>query len=141
MRGAPGYQSLAAWLYNIGEVILIFLTLFALGIFIGIASAGLLGDPEMYVAGNSSSASYLSWFAARSPADLPQPGYWSISIWWYRFAMLLWALWLAAALVRWLRTAWNHSSIGGHFKKGTPKPTAKTAGQPPVLPKEPVENP
>jgi len=132
-RGAEGYQQLPSWAYNLCQSGLIFLTLLAIGIFIGIASSGLLGDPEMYIVGNGSSDSRLVWYAARTPVDLPQPGYASISVWWYRLAMLLWALWLAAALVRWLRLGWKNSSKGGHFKKSPPQ--AKVA-LPPKLPGE-----
>ncbi len=120
-RGAEGFQKLPAWAYNLCQVILILLTLLAIGIFIGIASSGLLGDPEMYITGNGSSDSRLVWYAARTPGDLPQPGYASISVWWYRLAMLLWALWLAAALVRWLRLGWKNSSQGGHFRRSPEK--------------------
>lgn len=134
-RGTEGFQDLERQVYNVCEVILIILTLWALGIFFSIASAGLLGSPEMYIAGNGSSSSYLSWFSARSTGDLPQPGYWSVSIWWFRLAMLLWALWLAAALVRWLRTGWKNSSMGGHFR---PKPAKvkPAAISPPELPQK-----
>jgi hypothetical protein len=31
--------------------------------------------------------------------------------------MLLWALWLAASLIRWLRWAWSQFSGGGYFRK------------------------
>ncbi len=134
-RGSPGFQNLRPGYYNLCQGILIFLTLISLGIFIGIASSGLLGDPEMYVAGNGSTASYLQWFTARSPAELPQPGYWAISIWWFRLAMLLWALWLASALVRWLRRGWKNSAKGGHFKP-FPKRAVKKAPSPPELPKQ-----
>lgn len=130
-RGAEGYQKLPVWAYNLSQCGLILLTLIALGIFIGIASSGLLGDPEMYIVGNGSSDSRLAWYAAGTPGELPRPGYASISVWWYRLAMLLWALWLAAALVRWLRLGWRNSSNGGHFKKSPPKPKATT---PPQLP-------
>ncbi len=132
-RGADGFQRLPVWAYNLCQVALIFLTLMAIGIFIGIASSGLLGDPEMYIAGNGSSASRLAWYSARTPSELPLPGYASVSVWWYRLAMLLWALWLAAALVRWLRLGWRNSSNGGHFKKSPPRP--KAVG-PPKLPGE-----
>lgn len=132
-RGADGYQALPVWAYNLCQSGLIFLTLLSIGIFIGIASSGLLGDPEMYIVGNGSSDSRLVWYAARTPVELPQPGYASISVWWYRLAMLLWALWLAAALVRWLRLGWKNSSNGGHFKKSPPR--AKIV-LPPKLPGE-----
>jgi hypothetical protein len=132
-RGADGYQALPGWAYNLCQSGLIFLTLLSIGIFIGIASSGLLGDPEMYIVGNGSSDSRLIWYAARTSAELPMPGYASISVWWYRLAMLLWALWLAAALVRWLHLGWKNSSNGGHFKKSPPR--AKVA-LPPKLPGE-----
>lgn len=132
-RGADGFQKLPVWAYNLCQSGLIFLTLLSIGIFIGIASSGLLGDPEMYIVGNGSSESRLVWYAARTSTELPQPGYASISVWWYRLAMLLWALWLAAALVRWLRLGWRNSSNGGHFKKSPPVPKA---AQPPKLPTE-----
>lgn len=140
-RGSEHYQQLPRFAYNLGEVGLIFLTLINLGIFIGIASAGLLGNPQMYVAGNDSRDTYLNWFTARSAAELPQPGYWAVSLWWYKLAMLLWALWLAGASVRWLRTGWQNSSKGGHFrpepKKVVPEtpPTATGAKTPPAIPR------
>lgn len=132
-RGEVSFQCLPVWAYNLCQAGLIFLTLLAIGIFIGIASSGLLGDPEMYIAGNGSSDSRLVWYAARTPAELPMPGYASISVWWYRLAMLLWALWLAAALVRWLRLGWKNSTKGGHFKRSPQRPSPSA---PPKLPGE-----
>ncbi|NLT72065.1 MAG: hypothetical protein GXX91_15420 [Verrucomicrobiaceae bacterium] len=126
-RGSEGFQALGRAAYNVCEAVLIFLTLWAVGTFFVIASRGLLGSPEMYIAGNGSSASYLNWFTARSSGELPVPGYWSVSIWWFRLAMLLWALWLAAALVRWLRLGWKNSSLGGHFRPRPPRPVATSA--------------
>jgi len=119
-RGTPSFQSLPPWAYNTCQAILIVLTLTALIIFIVIAAAGLLGQPEMFIGGNGSTRSRLDWFLARSSPELATPGFFSISIWFYRLAMLLWALWLATALIRWLRTAWQHSSTGGHFRPPSP---------------------
>lgn len=139
-RGTDGYQRLERKAYNAGEIVLVLLTLLALGIFFWIASAGLLGSPEMYIAGNGSSDAYLNWFTARSSGELPEPGYWSVSIWWFRLAMLLWALWLAAALVRWLRLGWRNSASGGHFRRRPTKvkPDAEGASMsPPNLPQSP----
>jgi len=131
-RGSPGFQQLTLGYYNTGSAALIFLTLISVGVFIGIASTGLLGNPQMYVAGNGSTASYLKWFTARAGEALPRPGYLSISIWWFRLAMLLWALWLAAALVRWLRLAWRNSAGNGHFRPGEKKKTAGKTGPPEI---------
>jgi hypothetical protein len=44
--------------------------------------------------------------------------------------MLLWALWLASALIRWLRTGWQSFSSGGIFHR---KPSIQA---PPPVPAE-----
>ena len=38
---------------------------------------------------------------------LPRPFVLSVSLWFYKAAMLAWALWLSFALVRWVRWAWQ----------------------------------
>ena len=139
-RDEKRWKKLRPLSYNFFQVGLIVLTLVALGIFIRIASVGLLGDPEMYVAGNGSSSSLLNWFSARAPQDLPRPGYWSISIWWFRLAMLLWALWLAYSLVGWLRNGWKNSAARGHFQalpKRKLKTIPKKGSTPPDMPDQP----
>ena len=45
--------------------------------------------------------------------------------------MLVWALWLAAALIRWLRLAWVRFSTGGCFRRDAKK---KPAVPPPLAP-------
>ena len=132
------WKKLSPWQHNLVQIGLVGLTLLVIGFFVRIASVGLLGSPEMYVAGVNSSASYLNWFSARAESELPQPGYWSISIWWFRLAMLLWALWLAWSLVKWLSRGWKNSAKRGHFlsspKNKVAKAPAKESG-PPELPK------
>jgi hypothetical protein len=93
---------------------------------------GLLGNPEMFITGNGSTRTALRWFQARSENLLPRPDCFSISIWWYRFLMLVWALWLAASLIRWLRLGWQNFSSGGFFRR---KPKPQPA--PPPLPLKP----
>jgi hypothetical protein len=88
----------------------------------------------MFISGNDSTRTALRWFQARSEALLPQPGCFSISIWWYRFAMLAWALWLALALIRWLRHGWQAFTSGGAFHSS---PKMKAAVPPPI----PVQGP
>jgi len=50
----------------------------------------------------------------------------SISVWFYRYAMLFWALWLALALLRWLKWGWQQFTHGGGWKhaprKSPPQP-------------------
>ncbi len=115
-RGGDSYQNLGRGSYNTLQLFLIALTVAALGILVTAVGEGLLGRPEMFVSGNGSSSTLLRWFQARSTNVLPRPGCVSISIWWYRFFMLAWALWLAASLIRWLRTGWQAFSSGGCFR-------------------------
>ncbi|MEO8352823.1 MAG: hypothetical protein ABI680_13900, partial [Chthoniobacteraceae bacterium] len=128
-RRTESFQRLGNITYNTLQTFLIVLTASVLGILIMAVGEGLLGRPEMFITGNGSSASTLRWFQARSAELLPHPGCTSISIWWYRFFMLVWALWLALALIRWLRTAWQSFSTGGFFHK---KPKAKPTPPPPL---------
>jgi hypothetical protein len=119
-RGSDAFQRLGNGRYNALQVTLILLTAVALGVLLTAVGEGLLGRPEMFIIGNGSSQTALRWFQARSENLLPRCGCLSISIWWYRLLMLAWALWLAAALIRWLRMGWQSFSSGGFFR-GKPK--------------------
>jgi hypothetical protein len=77
---------------------------------------GLLGLPDMQIAGHGSSAGHLSWFLDRTGAVLPRPWVISLPLFVYRLAMLAWALWLAFAVVRWLKWGWECLSDGGLWK-------------------------
>jgi len=123
-RGSDSYIKLPAWGFNLLQLFLIALTAAALGVFVAVVAEGLLGNPEMFLAGNGSTRSALRWYQARCAEALPQPGCVSVSIWWFRLFMLVWALWLAAALIRWLRLAWVRFSTGSCFRRGTKKPAA-----------------
>jgi hypothetical protein len=89
------------------QVFHVLLTIVALGILISVVTAGLLGSPRMFIVGNNSSDFTLQWFTPMSGKDLPKPWILSISIWYYRLMMLLWALWLANSLLRWLMRWWR----------------------------------
>jgi hypothetical protein len=115
-RGTDSFTRLPAWGFNLLQAALIALTAIALGVFVAVVAEGLLGNPEMFIAGNGSSRSALRWYQARCAENLPQPGCVSVSIWWFRLLMLAWALWLAASLLRWLRLAWVRFSTGGCFR-------------------------
>ena len=47
---------------------------------------------------------------------LPAAGIVSLPLWIYKVAILLWALWLAFALMRWLPWAWRAFSRGGIWR-------------------------
>ena len=102
-------------LRNIFQLFLIGLTLTFFGVMILLLNEGLLGSPRMFIIGNYSNAWMLQWSEPRCGNLLPQPGCLTISIWWYRLLMLLWALWLASSMVRWLPWAWKQFSHGGIF--------------------------
>lgn len=126
-RGRPSFQKLAPVVYNLAQLLVLAATAAALGVLVHAVSAGLLGAPEMFIEGNGSTAGSLRWYLDRSGPELPQPSIVSVSIWWYRLAMLVWALWIAAATLRWLTGGWSAFTSGGVFR-----PMRKAAAPPPV---------
>jgi hypothetical protein len=117
------------WKFDLLQIFLTGLTAAALIILIAAVKEGLLGDPEMFIRGNGSSSTSLQWFQPRGGDELPMPRVVSVSVWFYRLLMLAWALWLAAALIRWLKWAWTQFSEGGCWRRSPKK--AKT---PPPIP-------
>jgi hypothetical protein len=77
---------------------------------------GLLGLPEMQIAGNASTAQSLQWYVDRTDAVLPSATIVSMPLFVYRIAMLAWALWLAVALLRWFRFAADAWTTGGVWR-------------------------
>jgi hypothetical protein len=135
------------WIFDFWQIALAFWTLAALGLLFWAIQHGLLGRPEMQIAGNGSSAGHLVWYQDRTTGALPQPWVLSVPILYYRLAMLAWALWLAAALVRWLRWGWEGYSDGGLWMplRG-PKPARQEApgpdlSSPPTLTPPPLPGP
>ncbi|HWU77943.1 MAG TPA: hypothetical protein VN043_15700 [Rhodanobacter sp.] len=123
--------------FNLLQVGLAGLTVLSLLVLIAAVPQGLLGLPDMHLAGNGSSASSLHWFADRSNGTLPLAGAFSLPLWVYKLAMLAWALWLANALIGWLRWAFDAWTRGGYWRKRVP-----TAGvAPPQLPPSSTESP
>lgn len=116
-RGKLDPNPMRAWRFNLLQVGLVLLTVLALGVLIVIVGEGLLGNPEMFIIGNNSSRTFLQWFQPRAGTALPEPYIVSISVWFYRLLMLCWALWLATALLRWLKWGWNQFSNGGGWKR------------------------
>lgn len=115
-RGKQG-EALSKNGFNFMQIILALWTLAALSSLFYAIQNGLLGMPEMQIEGNGSSAFSLQWFQDRSDATLPQAWLVSVPLWVYRFMMLAWALWLASALMRWLRWGWGCYVAGGLWRK------------------------
>jgi hypothetical protein len=88
---------------------------------------GLLGQPEMQISGNDSSAGLLRWYLDQAGPDLPRPGVFSVPRMVYRLAMLGWALWIASSLLVWLRWGWTCLNEGGLWKPVQPPGKQKPA--------------
>jgi len=93
--------------FNLTQIGLVLLTLAALAVLIVAIRHGLLGDPDMHVAGNGSTAHLLRWYADHIASEPPTATVISAPILVYRLLMLAWALWLALAILHWLRWGWR----------------------------------
>ncbi|CAA6816077.1 MAG: Unknown protein [uncultured Sulfurovum sp.] len=92
-----------------------------MGTIIGAVSVGLLGNPEMMIAGNNSYGNHLNWYSDRIGGTVPEPTVVSVSIWYYRALMLLWSIWIAFSLIKWLKWAWAVFSQGDMWSKSMKK--------------------
>lgn len=108
-RGRPARW----WMHDFAQLALVGATLVALGVLYGAIYQGLVADPDLGVDGAGSYRSTLRWYTDAAGADLPEPGVLWLPIWCWRVAMLLWALWLASRLLKWLRWGWDQLSEGG----------------------------
>jgi len=101
--------------FKLAQIALVAWSILALGALLMAIHAGLLGYPDLMIEGNGSNSHRLSWFADR--VSDAAPGAWVVSIplWTFRIAMLLWALWLARALLNWVKWGWSAFSTGGYW--------------------------
>jgi len=127
--------------FNTMQFALLLLTLFALGALFFAIQTGLMGYPQMRIAGNGSSNLLLRWYQDRSGPLLPQAWMFSLPLLVYRLAMLTWALWLAFALIGWLRWGWECFSTHGLWRKVKRIAPATGAGGalPPTASGQPTE--
>lgn len=132
---ARNAQPASESLFNLSQIGLGLLTLFALASLISAIPQGLLGSPDMHVTGNGSTAQSLQWFADRSTDTLPQGSAISVPLWVYKLLMLVWALWLANALIGWLRDGFAAWTKGGYWRQ-TPKPAGTQAASTPAMVQE-----
>ncbi len=110
-------SSLKGGYRNLYQILLVILTFIALSTIISAVSIGLLGNPDMMIMGNSSYGGYLNWYSDRIYNDIAQPTIISLSIWYYRVLMLIWAIWIAFSLIKWLKWAWIVFSSGNIWVK------------------------
>jgi hypothetical protein len=117
MRWREGWDGeVSVFRYRFVQIGLVLLTIAAIGGLVAAIPFGLLATPDMSVRGGDSSQQVLSWFVDQVPGALPGPSAISISLWWYKAAILAWALWLTTALLKWLPWAWRAFSANGMWR-------------------------
>jgi len=104
---ARDHRSMSNRQFDAMQVGLVLLTLVALPLLFYAVKQGLLGLPEMQIAGNDSTADQLNWYQDHSQKALPKAWIFSVPLLVYRLLMLAWSLWLAYALLGWLRWGWD----------------------------------
>lgn len=122
-------QAARRWLRIGVQLGLALWTLFAIGALLDVLRTGLLGYPDLLVAGPGSSSHLLSWVSDRFTERTAGAWVLSAPVWLYRALMLAWALWLATALLKWVGWAWAAFSAGGAWPPRPPRPP-----QPPAQP-------
>jgi hypothetical protein len=85
-------------------------SIIALGTLFSTIPEGLLGSPDMHIAGNNSYSGSFNWYQDHSDLEFPTAWVISLPLWCYKLAILLWALWLASTLLVWLRWGWQQLS-------------------------------
>jgi hypothetical protein len=121
LRERSAMPVLAAW-FDLSQIALAVLTLVALVCLAAAIPQGLLGTPDMHVAGHGSQPQSLRWFADRSVDTLPEARAISVPLWVYKVAMLAWALWLANAVIGWLRYGFAAWTKDGYWRPLRRKP-------------------
>lgn len=114
-RGRFGGR-LPRWAFNSQQIILFLATLAALAVLFMALRVGLLGSPDMLVVGNGSYDRTLFWYQDRIAGEAPSAWAFSLPMWSYRTLMLLWALWLAAAVLKWARWGWQQAGEAGFWR-------------------------
>ena len=113
-------ESMSRRRFNVLQIALAALAFFAITslIFSGIRY-GFLSTPDMGVVGADSGGTAFSWFRDQTTGALPQPLVISAPMWLYKTLIFLWAGWIAIALTRWIRSAWESWTHGGFWRSGT----------------------
>lgn len=133
--GTPAWKRRAA---NALQALLVLWTLLAALCLLDAVRTGLLGHPDMMIAGNDSHAGLLQWYQDRFTDRIEPAWVVSVPVLAYRLLMLLWALWLAASMMRWVRWGWASFSAGGFWRPApaspAPGPAAADAPEAPNVP-------
>ncbi len=113
------------YIFNSVQVLVVLLTLAALASIIYSVPMGLLGSPDMQIGGNDSSGRVLRWYADFADSIVPTAWMVSIPLYVYRLVMLVWSVWIALMLIKWVPWAWSCFSAGQYWvHKSKPKITS-----------------
>jgi hypothetical protein len=133
---------ISALVHDLVQILLVVWVLVAVAVLYGVIEQGLLLRPNMQVAGAESTNAALRWYADRVQNATPPAGAITVPLWIYRGLMLAWALWLAAALVRWAGWTWRALGEGGFWRPLPRRPKkAKAVDSVPTTPPSPPESP
>jgi hypothetical protein len=116
--------------FNLIQVVLGMLTITVILLLFAAVQQGLLGTPDMQITGNQSTVQNLNWYQDKSDASLPIATVISVPMMSYRILMLGWSLWMALALLNWLRWGWGCFVNGGIWKQTLKPKPSKTEEKP-----------
>lgn len=102
-----------AWKFKVLQLSLFALSVIALIALITTLPDGLLSSPDMHIVGRNSYSSSFYWYQDYSDSAFPSAWVISLPLWCYKLVILVWALWLAASLMKWLRWGWRQLSVHG----------------------------
>ncbi|MFZ5569908.1 MAG: hypothetical protein ACOZF0_05865 [Thermodesulfobacteriota bacterium] len=117
MEARRRYFPKKTWLFNLMQCALLVWTLIVIVSLYQTVAQGLLGIPDMQVAGNGSGQELLHWTQDRAGGSPPRPWVIAGSMYLFRIAMFAWALWLAANLFAWGKWAVATLRVDGFWKK------------------------
>ena len=99
------------WQFNTAQIVLAMFSIAAIAVLISAIPFGLLGEPDMGLVHGPQGLAVVRRSHGRAASAAVASI--SVSIWFYKLAMLLWALWLSFALLRWLPWAWRQFASEG----------------------------
>jgi hypothetical protein len=116
-------SSMSRLKFNVLQVALAFWAVVSLVTLVSAIPMGLLSTPDMLVTGNNSWSHLYHFFQDRAAqGNFPTATVVSVNLLVYRLVMLLWSLWLASRLIRWVAWGWQAFAEKGVWmpKKKTP---------------------
>ncbi len=109
-------QNMRPWVFQLTQILLGILALIFLVSLIAGVKTGLLGVPDMMVAGGGSTNWQWIWYQDRQGAEYVSAGLVSLPMWLWKSLMLVWSFWIASRVIVWGKQAWAAASRGGMWR-------------------------